>query len=59
MERYVKQEENVGKYEYLMELANGYEIPIKKDVESDGNEGGVTGEPQGNKIRRKFRKIQT
>ena len=39
-ERYVKNEENVGKYEYLMEIANGYEIP--KDEESDGKVGGET-----------------
>ena len=58
MERYVKQEENVGKYEYLRKLANGYEIPMK-DIESDGKEGGVTGEPQGDTVRRKFIKILT
>ena len=40
----------------LMELANGYEIPmIKKDEKSDGKESGETGEPQENKIRRRFR----
>ena len=39
-----------------MKLAKTYgcEIPmIKKEVESDGNEGGGSGEPQGNKIRRR------
>ena len=46
-ERYVKKEENAGKYEYVTELANGYEIPMsKKDAESDGKEGGEKGEPQ-------------
>ena len=29
---------------------------IKKDVESDGKEGGKTGQPQENKMRRKFQK---
>ena len=52
----VKETENV-KQDFLMELANGYEIPRKKDVQSDGKESGVTGEPQGNKIRQKFRKF--
>ena len=58
MESYVKQEENICKYENLMELANGYEIQvIKNDVESDEKEGGETGEPERNKIRRNFRKF--
>ena len=55
-ERYVK--ENDGKYEYLMKLAKTYGckiLMIKKEVESDGNEGGGTGEPQGNKIRTRSR----
>merc|ERR1712238_640048 len=51
-ERYVK--ENAGKYECLMKLAKTYgcEIP-RKDVESDGNEGGETGEQQGNNLRQR------
>merc|ERR1712238_602476 len=51
-ERYVK--ENASKYECLMKLAKTYgcEIP-RKDVESDGNEGGETGEQQGNNLRRR------
>ena len=51
-ERYVK--ENASKYECLMKLAKTYgcEIPMK-DVESDGNEGGETGEQQGNNLRRR------
>ena len=40
-----------------MELANIYEIPRKKDVQSDEKGSGVTEEPQGNKIRQKFRKF--
>ena len=55
-ERYVK--ENAGKYKHLMKLAKTYgcEIPmIKKEVESDGNEGGGSEEPQGNKIRTRSR----
>ena len=52
----MKQEENVGKYKYFMEIANGYKIPIKKDEELDGKVGGETGEPQRNKIRQRFQK---
>ena len=41
-----------------MEPVNGNEIQItKKDVESNGQEVGETGEPQGNKTRRKYRKF--
>ena len=50
MERYVKQED-FSKYEYLMELGNGYESPTKKDIESNRKEGDETGKPQGNEIR--------
>ena len=48
---YMKEENYIGKNGNLMKLANGYKILMKKDVESDGKEGGETGEPQGNKIK--------
>merc|ERR1712238_119550 len=42
-----------------MELAKGYESPMKKDVESDETRRDVTGESQGSTgpVRRKFRKF--
>merc|ERR1712086_1129032 len=45
--------------DFWMELAKGYESPMKKDVESDGTGRGVTGESQENTgpVRRKFRKF--
>ena len=49
---YMKEGNYIGKNGNSTELANGYEIPmIKKDVESDGKQGGETGEPQGNRRR--------
>ena len=64
-ERYVKEEQreefhrilsNVGAQNSWMSLAMGYGIPMK-DVVSDGKECDVAGEPQGNTVRRKFRKF--
>ena len=47
MVNYVKKEENAGKDEYLIEPGDENKIDtIKKDIGSDGEEGGDTGEPQ-------------
>ena len=53
MERYyVKQEENVGKYEYLMEPGYQNEIEVMKmDGEDDGEDDGVTREAQQQKYK--------
>ena len=47
MANYVKQAENARKIENFMEPGNRNEIEVMKtDVESNGEEGGETGEPQ-------------
>ena len=47
MANYVKKEENAGKNGYLIEPGDENKIDtMKKDVGSDGEEGGDTGEPQ-------------
>ena len=47
MVNYVKEEENTGKNGYLIEPGDENKIDtMKKDVGSDGEEGGDTGEPQ-------------
>ena len=56
MANYVKKEENAGKNGNLIEPGDENEIVMmKKGIESDGSEGGETGEPQWQKCG-KYRK---
>eukprot|EP00751_Fragilariopsis_kerguelensis_P044899 CAMPEP_0170996788 /NCGR_PEP_ID=MMETSP0736-20130129/12457_1 /TAXON_ID=186038 /ORGANISM="Fragilariopsis kerguelensis, Strain L26-C5" /LENGTH=169 /DNA_ID=CAMNT_0011423323 /DNA_START=231 /DNA_END=736 /DNA_ORIENTATION=- len=49
-------ESDAGVQDFWMESAKGYDISMK-DVVPDGKECDVAGEPQGNTVRRKFRKF--
>ena len=54
----MKQAENAGKRTNFVEGVMQWVRNPNKDLESDEKEGGETGEPQGNGIRRKYRKYR-
>ena len=54
---YIKEGKYSSRNGNLMEPGNGNVIKmIEKDIELNRQNGGKTGEPQGNKMRRKYRK---